>query len=97
MLRGNGSPKFNGIAVGELEINLLGPAIHIKSTYALTNVDNGDRFGRGVKEGNWSPETIQVFLSFVAAMENDICNDVFDGGSTTETPIETDEQGIKSL
>lgn len=97
MLRGNGAPRFNGVAVGEIEVNLLGPSIHIKTTSAYTNVDTGERFGRLVKEGNWSDETMKRLLALLESLENDLCNDTFEGGSTTTAPVETDEQGIKSL
>lgn len=97
MVRGSGATRFNGIAVGEVEINLLGPSIHLKAIYAFVNVDSGERFGRGTKEGNWSQETIDRFLAFLQSAENDICNDVYETGPTTTLPIETDDQGIKSL
>jgi hypothetical protein len=99
MMKGNGVPKFDGIAIGEVGINLLGPSVHISAIYAFTNAASGDRFGRGSKDGTWSEETMKRFFSFLESLESDVCTDVFDGGGTLEAPqtITTDDQGIKSL
>jgi hypothetical protein len=81
MQRGGGQPRFNGVAVGELSVDLLGPSIRVTGIYAFTNVETGERFGRGTKEGGWSEQTMTAFLAFLAAAENDICHDVFEEGS----------------
>lgn len=99
MKRGSGVVKINGVAIGEVSVNLLGPSIQLSGTYALVNVDSGDRFGRGTKEGDWSKATMDHFLAFLGSMESDICTAVFDEGSEPVEPVlvPTDGNGVPSL
>jgi hypothetical protein len=96
MQRGKGPAKFSGVSIGEVAVDLLGPAIYIKSTFAFVNADSPDqKFGRGQVDKDWSDETYKRFLSFLESMERDVCNLVFEEGASAEVQdtIKPDEQG----
>ncbi len=104
--RATGGIRINGVATGEVAVSLLSPSIALRVTYSLCNVDSGEKFGRGTREGPWSEETIAALLHFLSCAETDICNDCFDEStakpdaanstSVSESAL-ADESGIESL
>lgn len=108
MVKGSGIPRIDGVAIGEVSINLLSPTVHLTAKYALINSQTAERFGAGNRNSNWSDATLTKLGELIEAMENDVCLEVFTGGvgevaPTTdgvhepELPNQSDDDQIPSL
>jgi hypothetical protein len=100
MRAGDGVSKINGVALGELVADFLQPATKLKATYALADVSTGERFGRGVKEGDWSPATVECLGKLIDLVEEDICRNLFIMDETEKkesTPSTESEDDIEPV
>ncbi len=89
MVKGEGSVRIDGVAVGEITINLLSPTVHLAARYAFTNSLTAERFGSGNRNSNWSSTTLEKLGELVESMEKDLCQEMFTGGVTaTEGPTD---------
>lgn len=77
MTKGDGPCVIDAVAVGEVEINLLGPSPRLTSKHALIQTETGMRFGAGNWNTGWSPETMQRLQALITSMEQDICQGLF--------------------
>lgn len=91
MVKGEGSPRIDGVAIGEVGCNLLSPTVHLTAKYALVNSVTAERFGSGNWSSNWSDETLTKLGELIQSMEQDVCRSVFtDGPERTDEPTPTD-------
>jgi len=68
-----GSPRFNGLAAGRIEIDFLRNPIHIEVTAAFIDTETGHTHGWTKGEGAvWSPETRQAIKKLRESMEADL-------------------------
>jgi hypothetical protein len=74
-----GTAKFDGLAVGELSANLLGPMAKLTAKAAFINSETGHTHGWTTNE-QWSPETIVKLRELRAAMEADLARIHFGDG-----------------
>ena len=66
-----GTPKFDGIAVGEGSFSFLGPTIHLEAKAAFVNSKTGDTHG-WTKHTQWSPTVIAALHELRGLMEMDL-------------------------
>jgi hypothetical protein len=95
MLKGEGLIRIDGLAVGEVSVNLLSPDIHMAVKYAFVNSLTAERFGSGNRNTDWSSETIQKLAELIQAIEQDLVRTMFSGGAPAveEAPPTTDSVG----
>lgn len=67
-----GSPKFDGLALGEGSFNFLSPTIQLKTKAAFINNASGQTHGWTVSESGWSKETMQALNELRACIERDL-------------------------
>lgn len=79
----NGVCRINGVEVVEFALQARGsmPGAGLVATYALVNIETGNRFGRGTFNV-WSEETTEKLNAAIKSMEADISSLVFDGVRT---------------
>jgi hypothetical protein len=100
MTKSDGTCKVNGVALGEVTMNLLGHSIELGAKYALCNFESHDRFGAGNRNSNWSADTMEKLKSLVDSMERDICRDLFLDGTTigsADDVVDTQQDGVPGL
>lgn len=90
MTKAEGEIRINGVATGEVAINLLGPSVGLSVKYALCNTLTGEKFGAGQRNQNWSDETLTKLAELVDSIERDVIQDVFVDASTISTVAESD-------
>lgn len=85
MIRGNA--KFDGIAVGELSVNFMGPTVKATAKAAFVATGSGATHGWTTNE-SWSPETMSRLRELRAQMEVDLAKIHFgeDGLAVGEAP-----------
>ena len=86
--KSTGKCKVDGISIGEISIDLFKPSTTISAKYALCNMDSGARFGAGNRNSGWSEATVKKLDEFIAALEVDILQDVFEGGNSTTASVD---------
>ncbi len=67
----SGSPKFSGLAIGEISINLL-QTLTIAAKAAFVDPKTGATHGWTEQKTQWSRETIAKLYELTALMENDM-------------------------
>jgi hypothetical protein len=83
MTRAEGTIKIDGVEVGELKFDSIhSPTPVLSVTYAFTNSKTGDRYGSGHRNVGWSPKTLEALSALVAAIETDVCTDLFEESAT---------------
>lgn len=82
MVTSDGKCRIDGIQIGEIALNLLGPSPSMTAKYALCGASTGSRFGAGTRY-SWGEATLSKLRELVEMMEMEISADVFEGGSTT--------------
>lgn len=77
-----GTPKFDGLTIGELSANFLqGPGVvNLKAKAAFVNTKNGGTHGWTMHE-HWSPTTLAKLKELTELMEEDIAKVHFSDGS----------------
>jgi hypothetical protein len=75
----NGSPKFNGMAMGEGKFSFLGTTIHLEGKAAFIDNRTGQTHG-WTHNTSWSKDTIDKLMELRAAMEVDLGRMHLDGG-----------------
>lgn len=95
----DGQCKINGVQVAELsvQIDVASSSAMLYAKYALLNTTEGDRFGSGNKNVGWSEETQMQLLKLLKCMEQDICQDLFSGGATTDSSVTTGDGTIDGV
>lgn len=83
--------RINGITLGEVSLNLLGPEPSITAKYALCSVETAERFGAGTRNSSWSAETWSKMADFIESMEKDIACDMWDAESESKEESISDE------
>lgn len=79
--------RIDGVDVGEISVNLLGPTPSINVKYAYVNSTTGEKFGAGTRL-QWSDTTLAKLVELISAMEKDICVHVF-GDAIVQTDVTT--------
>lgn len=78
----SGTPRFDSIFLGEVNLNLLAfPDVHMTATAGYIDSKTGKKFGSTQFTGGWSPTTLTKLNEFLDEMERDIAAQVFDGPS----------------
>jgi hypothetical protein len=67
-----GSPKFDGLALGEGSFNFLGPNVQMKTKAAFINNATGQTHGWTLSESGWSKETMQALSELRTCIERDL-------------------------
>lgn len=80
-----GSAKFDGIAIGNISVDFLGPTLTMTCKAAFVDSTSGNTHGY-TTGASWSPETIQKLKELKEAMERDLGRVHFAGEGTT-TPL----------
>ena len=75
----HGSPKFSGLAIGELTLNKLGPTLKLEAKAAFVDPKTGSTHG-WTTGSQWSPTTIAKLGELLALMEMDMGRAHFEGG-----------------
>jgi hypothetical protein len=84
MKTSDGTPRINGVEVGELSYTVLGPPAPVLAVkFALLNAGTGDRFGFTHRNTGWSEKTLLALNALVESVEADLCLDLFEGGTTS--------------
>ena len=75
-----GTPKFDGITLGEFTASFLGPpgATHLEAKSAFVSTSTGHTHG-WTKTTSWSPETLAKLAELKEAMERDVAKVHFGG------------------
>ena len=85
----NGSPKFNGMAMGEGKFSFLGTTIHLEGKAAFIDNRTGQTHG-WTHNTSWGKDTIDKLMELRAAMELDLGRLHLEGGGeklvTTSKP-----------
>lgn len=100
MTKSDGSCKIDGVTMGEISVNLLGPAAELTAKYALCNFETKERFGAGNRNRGWSADTIEKLMALADSMERDVCRDLFGEGATigsVEEPAQYPQDDVKGL
>src|SRR4051812_1829412 len=96
-----GPIKLNEIRIGEMYLDLLNPlVIELTAKFLLQHSETGLRFGPGSRNTGWSTKTMAALQMLVTSMEEDICETLFDGPTTTgsgNTSVPTTTDEIPSL
>jgi len=98
MIKSDGVCKITGVTLGEISIKLLEDSL-LTAKYAFCNTA-GDRYGYGNRNVNWSTETIEKLKALTTSMEEDICQDLFEGGVTTGSTnevVDYQQDGVPGL
>lgn len=83
-----GTPKFTGLAIGELTINKMAPTTKITAKVAFIDPATGITYGWTTAEGAlWSKDTLDKLNELLTSMEADVARIHFEGGSGTEPAI----------
>ena len=77
-----GTPKFDGLAVGEFTVKFLGPSqLEFNAKAAFVNNKNGETHGcTSATSAVWSPATIEKLKELRALMEIDLGRMHLEGG-----------------
>jgi hypothetical protein len=81
-----GTAKFDGLAVGELSANLMGPTVKLTAKAAFVNAESGHTHGWTTNE-QWSPTTIEKLRDLRAAMEADLARVHFGDGLVERSEV----------
>lgn len=81
-----GTAKFDGLAIGELSANLLGPTVKLTAKAAFVDSGSGNTHGWTTNE-SWSPETMSKLRELRAAMEQDLARMHFGEGLTERSEV----------
>jgi hypothetical protein len=72
-----GSPKIDGLFIGEVKVNLLNfPDVQMEVVIGYIESESGRRLGSTSKLGGWSPETLSRLNAFIESVEQDAADDV---------------------
>jgi hypothetical protein len=90
MTKSESKSLIDAVDIGEVKIDFVAsqlegrafPGMLMTSKYALMISSTGTRLGAGTRT-TWSEETHVKLRELIAAMEKDICNDVFGGAPTS--------------
>jgi hypothetical protein len=97
--KSTGASRIDAIAVGDVVIDVFaGPTVNAK--FAYVDSRTGERMGSNHRNTGWSPKTIEALMVFIASLERDVCEAVFEEGATTvggELLVEPQDDGIPSL
>lgn len=93
MTKADGVCNIDSVAAGEVYINLLGPVPMLSARYALTSSETSERFGSGNRNQNWSQETMNLLSKFIASLEKDVCDAVFEPQEASQ-PVETFDNSV---
>lgn len=79
----NGTCRIDGVEVVEVTLQTRGsmPGAGVVATFALVNVESGERFGKGTFN-TWSDETTEKLNVALKSMEADILSLVFNQTTT---------------
>jgi hypothetical protein len=80
--KGEGDCRITGVEVGEIHIDFFTPQPTVSAKYAHVNVDSGQRLGSSYSN-TWSLAVMQKLEELRALMEQEVCNNLFAGGSTS--------------
>lgn len=100
MTKGDGDCQINGVEVGEINVDFFQPTTSVSAKYAFVNVGTGQRLGSSYRTV-WSPAVLQKLEELRVLMEQEVCKNLFSGGSTSgggptrETP--PDDDGVPAL
>lgn len=84
----NGSPKFDGLAIGSIEVDFTKQTIQLKAVAGFINTATGDTHGWTRGEGGiWSTETLQKLQELREAMEKDLARLHFEGAVKKESKV----------
>jgi len=84
----NGSPKFDGLAIGNIEADFTKQTIQLKAVAGFVNTTTGDTHGWTRGEGGvWSTDTLQRLKELREAMERDLANLHFEGAVKKEAKV----------
>lgn len=81
----NGTPRINGIAVGEVSVSFIGGVTEMQAKAAFINSDNGLTHG-WTEHKSWSPATLQRLMELKSAIEEDLAAVHFEDGATASSP-----------
>jgi len=100
MTKSDGTCKIDGVAMGEITINLLSHSVELSAKYILCNFESQDRFGAGNRNKNWSADTIEKLRALTDSMERDVCKELFKDGATigsVEEVADYQQDGVPGL
>jgi len=80
-----GTARFDGIAVGEIQGNFLGPSTKLTAKAAFVNSESGHTHGWTTQE-QWSPETLAKLKELRSLMEADLARVHFSGAAGPAAP-----------
>jgi hypothetical protein len=96
-----GTPKFDSVFLGEIQIDLLAaPDIRMSVTAGYVDSKTGRRLGYMTKLGTWSQETLTRLNALIESIEVDTIADVFEGTATTNGGLDviaTPTDGVPGL
>lgn len=73
-----GSPKFDGLALGEIHVNFLRPTVEMRAKAAFIDTQSGATCG-WTEGTQWSPETIKKLDELRTMLERDLASIYFTG------------------
>lgn len=78
-----GTPKIDGIFLGEVKLNLLNfPDVHMEAVVGYVESETGRRLGSTTKLGGWSQETLNRLNAFLESLEQDVATDLLSSATT---------------
>lgn len=83
-----GTPKFDGLAVGEFTANFLSPTIRLHAKAAFIDTKSGATCG-WTEGTNWSPDTLAKVQELRLAVERDLAMMHFSGGGEQPMAVST--------
>jgi len=82
-----GTPKFNGIAIAQIEINYLQTPMSIDVQAAFVNTTTGDTHAWEKGGVSWSDKTRGLIHDLRTSMEQDLAARHFSGGGTEASTV----------
>lgn len=91
MFQSTGKCRVDAVEVRDISIVVYGAADQHKlvAKYAMIESSSYNSAGAGLRDSNWSQETIERLRELLASMERDISKDLFEGG---DSPVVEDSK-----
>lgn len=81
-----GRPKFDGLTLGEVRINLLRGNPHIETKAAFVSTATGHTHGWTEQQGPWSPAVLEKLRELCSLLERDLARVHLQSADGIDTP-----------
>lgn len=91
-----GSPKFDGLAIGEIHVNFLRPTVEMRAKAAFIETTSGATCG-WTEGTQWAPDTMKKLDELRAMLERDLASIYFAGEArpaNSSPTTSTSRQGL---